>query len=596
MTRILIFLVCVGASKATFAQFRHYDFLGAGHNNEVVVTSSSSATVASGAQTVDGFPIKNDIQLKDASRFLAQATFGADYSTIEMTAAMGYEAWLDEQFLLPQQPILKEMEEQARILEGSEFEEGAGIFHVYFRSSWMTQNLTTADVLRQRMAFNLSQLMVINDNSDFFEDIGQVIGTYYDMLGTNAFKNYQTLLTDVTLSPAMGSFLSHYNNPKADPSRNIHPDENYAREIMQLFSIGLWELNSDGTRKRDSAGNFIPTYTNTNIKEFAQVFTGLSDGTANGQFGGGIGELEDNITSIVQVPMKMYDDFHDTSEKRLLNGVVLPANQAGMIDIAQTMEHLANHPNTAPFISKALIKMFTTSNPSPSYVSDVAAVFDPDKENNFQDVLKAILLHPQARNCNMPEAYTFGKLREPVVRLLNLLKAFNISTISPGNYFYLMTCFGANTGQSPLEAPSVFNFFLPDYAPPGPINQNYLVAPEFQIFNATNAIGLINDVNNRVIKERHLTDRCVGDDELEEVIDEEYANDGHSMDLSAELALTANAAELINRLDIILANGLLGQKTKTTIADAVDLLNTPEEKLKMAIYLILISPDYAIIR
>lgn len=618
----LFFVLCWPLTSQ--AQLKHLDYLGGGHDNHVVVTTSSSASdETTGQQTVDGFPIQSQAQLKAASRFLAQATMGADFATIQMTAAMGYEAWLDEQFQLPKVSIMDEMLIHNLLYgyDGESIDEP--IWHEFFRSAWMTNNLSSPDLLRQRMAFNLSQIMVINDKSDFFEDVGQIIGTYYEMLQTNAFTNYQTLLTDVTLSPAMGFFLSHFNNPKEDLAQNIHPDENYAREIMQLFSIGLWELNPNGLRRRDEQGQFIPTYTNSDIKEFAQVFTGLGAGVPNGVFGEVTNELLEDVVPIVVNPMKMYPEYHDTSEKHLLNGLVLPANQSGMEDINQTITHLSNHPNTAPFISKSLIKLFTTSNPSTTYVQDVGATFDPAASNNFQTVLKAILLHPEARTCNLTEGYTFGKLREPVVRLMNFLKAFHLSTNPNEDYFTLLECFADQTGQSPLESPSVFNFYLPDYSPQGPINQNYLTAPTFQILNSTNAIGLVNDVDLRTIRSSYLASECIGDEVLEEEEgedeegedeEEEGTEDGeeeeegdeeedyeedpllYQMDFSEVLPLTADPSELVDYLDILIANGLLQNDTKQIISSAVAQLETPEDRLKMALYLILIAPDYAILK
>ncbi len=608
MKRILILCIALISFGSVSAQtFRHYDFLGAGHDNEVKVQVSSSVRV-NGQATVDGFSIKNEEQLKDASRFLAQATFGADFATIEMTAAMGYDSWLTEQFELPQVSILEKMRQQNQTYPDEEYEVGDPVFNEFFRISWMTNNLTLPDLLRQRMAFNLSQLMVINDNSDFFEDVGDIIGHYYDLLSTHSFSNYQQLLTQVTLSPAMGNFLSHYNNPKADPANNIHPDENYAREIMQLFSIGLWELHPDGTRKTDHQGQFIPTYTNADIKEFAQVFTGLGNGTPGGEFGLPADDNGYENVAVVTTPMKMYESFHDRSEKRLLNGVVLPADQSGMEDINQTILHLCNHANTAPFISKSLIKMMTTSNPSPRYVQDVAAAFDPTVSDNFQTVIRSILLHPEARSCERSEQYTFGKLREPVVRMLNFLRAFPMTVNEYGDFYYAMECFGTNTGQSPLDAPSVFNFFLPDYQPPGPIGQNYLVGPEFQILNATNAIGVVNDANFRAVKRGYLMEECSdeGEEEEEEEPDPEESEEAeeedyelyseHIMDYSAEEMLVNNPSALVDRLDILLANGLLTSNTKSIIINALDQLNDPKDRIKMAIYLILISPDYAILK
>lgn len=583
MEKLILLFAFLGIQSLLFSQMPHLDFIGAGHDNLVTVTTSNS----DGKKTVDGFPVSNQDQLKDASRFLAQATFGADYSTIEMTAAMGYEAWLEEQFSLPQISVLGEMVEHANLHgEGASSELG-DVTSNWFRTAWMTNNLTTPDLLRQRMAFVLSQIYVVNDNSDLFFDFGQLVGGYYDMLAGNVFENYSKLLGDVSLSPAMGLFLSHYNNPKADPANNIHPDENYAREIMQLFSIGLWELNQNGTRKYDSNGEFIPTYNNADIKEFAKVFTGLGSGTSSGVFGEF--DEDENLIEALTTPMKMYEDYHETSEKYLLHGYIIPANQPGMTDIYQTVGFLAAHDNTAPFFCKSLIKFLTTSNPSGTYVQDVAAVFNPFEPNNFQNVISAILLHPEARTCEPTQDYTFGKLREPVVRYMNFLKAFQMSPDEYGDFLTEMECFYINTGQSPLDAPSVFNFFLPGYRPQGPIGQNYMVGPEFQILNATNAIGLVNEVNVRTTARQYLLDSC--DEE-----DFEGEEETHFMDYSTPLSLVNGANALVDYLDVLIANGLLEDDTKMIISEAVNQLDSDEEKLKMALYLILISPDYAILK
>lgn len=588
----------LGFCLSSYTQpFRHLDYLGAGHDNEVSVTTSSAAA-ANGEKTVDGFPIQNQEQLKDASRFLAQATFGADLATIQMTAAMGYNAWLNEQFALPELLTEPEIVSLAS-LDGDADSPESPIASNWFRSAWVSNNLTSPDLLRQRFAFALSQIMVISDsNSDLFQDVGQITGNYYDMLLSNSFQNYQKLLTDVTLHPAMGAYLSHYSNPKENLELNIRPDENYAREIMQLFSIGLWELNQNGTRKVDSEGQFIPTYNNNDIKEFAQVFTGLSDGAPEGEWG----SFDDaDVIETLKYPMKMYEAYHDNSEKVLLNGFVLPANQSGMEDINQTIAHLASHPNTAPFICKQLIKRFTTSNPSVVYVQDVANVFNPSAPNNFKDVIRAILLHPDARTCTPTEEYSFGKLREPLVRLMNFLKAFHLEANENQDYPMEMYCFGMNTGQTPMGAPSVFNFYSPDYSPQGPINQSYLVAPEFQILNAPNAIGLINDIDSRAIMRLYFEDfACYededlpGDEEYEEGSGEEY--DEENMDYDDLLDLSPDTNEFVDYLGLLLANGSLSDTTKSIIINAIDQLEYDDDKVRLAIYLILISPDYAILK
>ncbi|MEN0005587.1 MAG: DUF1800 family protein [Bacteroidota bacterium] len=580
------------------AQVPHLDFLGAGHTNNVSVTTSSASNGTAGDQTIDGFDIENEEQLKDASRFLAQATFGTDFATIQMTAAMGYEAWLDEQFALPTLSVMERMHRQNRAYDAADGLPEESVYSGRFRSAWLTNNLTSPDLLRQRMAFNLSQIMVINDNSDLFTDVGNFVGYYYDMLLRNSFGQYKNLMMDVTLSPAMGIFLSHINNPKANEELNIRPDENYAREIMQLFSIGLWELNPNGTRKYDSNGQFIPTYNNDDIKEFAQVFTGLGSNGEEAEFGTPPDDLGGQVAA-VRDPMQMYEEQHDTSEKHLLNGVVLPANQPGLVDIEQTIDHLATHPNTAPFIAKALIQMFTTSNPSPSYVQAVASVFQPTEPGNFQQVLRTILLHPQARTCNTTEGYTFGKLRAPIVRLMNFYKAFQLRPNAYHDFMNELYCFGQNTGQAPMAAPSVFNFYLPDYAPQGPISQSYLVAPEFQILNSTNAIGAINEVEARVTAGGTYDEFCVEGEEIPDVGEDDgfpFLLDDETVDYEGPLELIDDTAALLNYLDILLANGMLTDTTKAIIGNAINQLQEPGERLKLALYLILISPDYVILK
>ncbi len=560
--------------------FRHLDFMGAGHTIKMSVKASSTEFTSAEA-TIDGFPISNDEQLKQASRFLAHCTFGADYSTIQMAASMGYEAWLQEQFDLPDISFHQEEINQTR--------NKYGFGYRLFGSTWMTNTLTTPDLLRQRMTFNLSQIMVLSGNTMmvFQRTDLHPLAAYYDFLQQNSFSNYRNLLKDIALSPQMGHFLSHYNNPKEDTLLNIHPDENFAREIMQLFSIGLWELNQDGSRKIDVMGNYISSYTNENIKEFAQVFTGLGiniDVPFGGIFFGNWTEA-----------MGMHNEFHDTSSKVLLNNTVLPANQDGMNDIEQTIDHLSMHPNTGPFICSSLIKKFTTSNPSPQYVKDIVAVFNPFEEDNFENVIKAILLHPEARKCEATPEYTFGKLREPLLRLMNLLRAFPLSTNTFGDYWNFLRCPIFTIGQAPLQAPSVFNFFTTEYKPQGIIGQSDLVAPEFQILSAPNTIGLINDINTRSVDRIYMDDGCGIFGMFEPTFYQEDIS-LYKMDYSSLYLFENNEDALVNHLNILLANGLLTPFTIETITNAIKGLESFDDQIKLAIYAILISPDYAILK
>ncbi|MEM6725571.1 MAG: DUF1800 family protein, partial [Bacteroidota bacterium] len=289
-------------SSGSMAQ-EYQDFLGAGHDFEVEVTTSSNDD-ADGYTSVDGFDVQNTAALKDASRFLAQATMGYDYEMIQMTAAMGFDAWIDEQFSLPRQSFAS-MDEALALAFDDEF---VGMDN--FRSAWWNYALSSADQLRQRLNYNLSELFVVSGfGSDFFEDYGILSSSYYDVLGDNAFANYRQLLSAVSRSPVMGIYLSHYNNPRSDPANNIHPDENYAREVMQLFSIGLFELNNDGTHQLDANGQPIPTYDNDDIREFARIFTGFADGRPDGSWDIPFDDNND-VGDIVSYPMAMYDEHH----------------------------------------------------------------------------------------------------------------------------------------------------------------------------------------------------------------------------------------------------------------------------------------------
>ncbi len=565
------------------------DYLGAGHNNGITaITSHEENSQEGGGTSVDGFPISDPDLLADASRFLSQATLGYDFEMVQQVAAMGYEAWLDEQMSLPAEPttgISLDLEERLG-------EEGPIYGMFTFRSAWLNQVLRSNDLLRHRMNYALSQIFVVSTfGSDLFEDVTMLSSGYYDLLGQNAFGNYRDLLAGISTNVSMGLYLSHLNNPKSDPANNIHPDENYAREIMQLFSIGLYELNNDGTRKLSPDGNFIATYNNDDIREFAKVFTGFGTGGPGGSFGGGD---EENYEAAANYPMAMYDEWHEPGEKHLLNGMVVPAGQTGQQDYEMAIDNLYQHPNVGPFISKALIQFYVSANPSPAYINRVATVFNDNGQGERGDlgaVLKAILLDPEARDCSAINNATAGKLREPLVRYTQFLKAFNVS--NPAGFFLdPMYTWGENVGQVPMYSPSVFNFYQPEFQPNGPIAEQNLVAPVFQIHNSSTAIGYINMVNQWTFLEYPM------DDLTEEVVDETNleVNLRAEMDYSNEYGIVDDPVELLDRLNLLLAAGQLSDNTQQVILTALQEVEEPFNRLNLAIYLVLISPDYAILK
>ena len=576
----LLFLSHIGIAQ------NYSDFVGAGHDNGITVTTSHNANAShDGSKTVDGFQNHNSATLKDASRFLAQATMGYDFETIENVATMGYEAWIDEQLSLPRHTTVDAAQLIDQVYSGTELPEELYGF-LKFRSAWWNIILNNPDLLRQKVTWSLSQIFVTSAvGSDLFEDVTALSTTYYDLLQKHSFGNYRDLLSAVSRNYSMGLYLSHFNNPKSNPALNIHPDENYAREVMQLFSIGLYELNNDGSRKLDDNGKFIPTYDNDDIREFAKIFTGFGD-PLDDVFGE---ESDEEAVAQSGLPMKMYDAHHEPGQKNLLNGQVVPAGQTGLEDFEDAMDNLFNHPNVGPFIGKALIQFMTTSNPSPEYVDRVASAFNDNGlgvRGDLKAVVKAILLDPEARRCNPADFATSGKLREPLTRFTSFIKAFNPKPNGNNQNVFVheMVDWDETVGQTPQYASSVFNFYQPEYQPNGAIANNDLVGPEFQIHNSSTAIGFINNLNEWVFSPTPFPN------EFELTVDV-----GINLDYTDELALINNPTALVDRLDILLGAGLLSQRTKTIITDAITQLDN-EDRLPMAIYLIMMSPDYAVLK
>jgi len=515
-------------------------------------------------------------ELDDAARFAATASFGMDHDGIEAMAESGIDAWLDAQFALPvtrHLPIVDALIARRNAGEFTAYEQDIEYLIMFRRLSWWHATITAEDTLRQRVAFALSEIFVVSDNVDALVIDPVSLSGYYDMLLDNAFGNFRDLLRDVTLHPAMGIYLSHVNNRKSDPAANTFPDENYAREVMQLFSIGLFELNIDGTVQTGTDGQPIPTYSNTDIREFAKIFTGLSYGGSGAYFG--------NPWPGFREPMRMFDNWHEPGEKHLLGSTVVPAGQTGMQDVEAGIDVLFNHPNTGPFIGRQLIQRLVTSNPSPAYVERVARAFNGDAtgvRGDMRAVVRAVLTDPEARSAPAPGA-TFGKLREPVVRYAALLRQFGARSDDD---------FIANTGyflqgvsrQHPLSAPSVFNFFLPAHMPQGELTTADLVAPEFQIATSNAIIGLSNLIDYAV----------VGDF----VTDAPEPFLPVSLDFSDYIAVAGSVNDLLDRLDRVLTAGTMDPATRMAIAGILNDVADPNYRVRIGIYLVMISPDYAV--
>jgi uncharacterized protein (DUF1800 family) len=488
----------------------------------------------------------------DASRFLGQATFGATDASISQVQTEGYAAWIAEQEAMPVSSTHLAFMQARRALPGAPNPS----VNEWYGSFWQ-QAATAPDQLRQRVKFALSEIFVVSVADPNVDELSAA--SFYDMLGANAFGNFRTLLEQVSLHPAMGVYLTWLANQKADPNTGRHPDQNYARESMQLMTIGLYQLNADGTQKLDGAGQAIPTYSAADIAGLADVLTGYSwysPAPTNTTFLGGKRDPNAIIT-----PMIAYPAFHATTAKTFL-GVTIPASTTADPpgDLKIALDTLFNHPNVGPFISKQLIQRLVTSNPSPAYVGRVAAVFNNDGKGvrgNLGAVVQAILLDPDARTTSAAIADpNFGKLREPVIRMANWMRAFNAQSASGG---WLETSTASNTSlaQAPLTSSSVFNFFRPGYIPPGTkLGKLGYAAPEFQIADEVSVAGYLNTMQS-AITSGVGTGRDI------------------TVAYTTEIGIASDANALAERMNLILLNGQMSAALKTRIVDAVNSVAIP---------------------
>ena len=524
---------------------------------------------------VDGTTLAGETRTEESvSRFLNQTSYGPRYEEVVSLHNSGetFGEWIDRQIALPPTRAMDSMLEEEEL--------GAARDLFLFRRGWWRSAVEAPDQLRQRVAFALSEILVVSgQGSDIVRGDPDASGSYYDLLIEGAFGNYADLLEDVTYSVAMGSYLGHLRNFKADPERSIFPDENYAREIMQLFSIGLWELNIDGSLKLDYEERPIPTYTNFHVTELAKVMTGFN-------WGGTTGYLRYNPES--ELPMSIWREVHDPGEKFLVNGGYLPPGLAPEVDVRLAVENLAYHPNTGPFIGKQLIQRLITSNPSPAYVARVAQAYRDNGAGEVGDlgaVIRAIFLDPEARLESSSGRENFGKMRETFVTYVHLVRAFN-SENHLGSYPILTTDGMVDFGQIPLNSPTVFNFFRPDHQPAGPLQDKGLVAPEFEILTPVRLVSWDN-VLKRGIE--------FGIDPARMRLPEYVLHHDYSQEL---ILVESDLDILIDRLDLVFTYGTLKEETKEIIRTAMESMDSSsaESRLHLIIYLVMTSPEYAILR
>ncbi len=532
----------------------------------------------------------------DAARLLTQATFGATEETIAEVKRVGIRGWIDAQMALPQTSFLQLLRANAIRYPNPELNHvGMPLNRIIgpdFDSGWWKLVVTGSDQLRQRVAFALSQIFVVNsDNFNWVEPNA----AYYDLLGKYAFGNFRELLEKVSLNAEMAAFLTFLYNQKADAIKGTSPDENYAREIQQLFTVGLVQLHPDGSLMLDETGAPIPTYDNSIIAETAKVFTGWAYDTPRGNFfydpsyespGGLQAGALFSMTNGRMLPLRNFEAYHDRGVKRVISlqqlppsraqPTVIPANGTGADDLRLLLDTLCNHPNVGPFISRQLIQRLVTSNPSPGYVYRVAQAFANNGRGTRGDlgaVVRAVLTDYEARSAEASAMAGFGKIKEPVLRVTSLMRVMRTSSPSgrfldaylpkdnsyprnpQGSFFTSFENLLSQYGQAPLHSPSVFNFFSPFFTSPGSLADAGLVAPELQIVDSSLAVTAPNELV-RLIYRGEIAD-----------VDAPSPYPFLRHDLSSLLALSDNVTGLVDRLDRLLCGGTLGAFSRGKIAD-----------------------------
>lgn len=429
------------------------------------------------------FEVPTDLPASDAeaARFLTQATFGPTVAEIARLRSIGYSEWLRQEFNKPATAARPYMElvNDNRIADGQ-----SGVSHNNRLDRWFHTAATGNDQLRQRAAFALSQILVISDQNSTLGGEPIQVSEYWDILARNAFGNYRELLDEVTWNPSMGKYLSHFRNRKASADGLRQPDENYAREVMQLFTIGLIERNLDFSPMLDN-GQTVPTYDQSVVTNYAKVFTGFNYNNAT--------TISNGTNTYLR--MKCIEIEHDTTAKTVIGGTVLPADQTCPTDVDDGVDLLFAHPNVAPFISRQLIQRFVSSSPSPAYIQRVAQKFNDNgfgERGDLSAVVTQILLDPEARSAPTTNS---GKPREPMLKLTAMWRAFDAQMPAADQYANIpmgMTNPSGTFGQRPLGADTVFNFFEPDYQQPGAIANAGLFSPEFQTLNESTMTSASN--------------------------------------------------------------------------------------------------------
>jgi len=508
---------------------------------QVIVQVKNPAPGGAGSNTYGEEVLNpvNEVTAMVAARFLEQSSWGPTPASITQVEQLGLQAYLNQQFAAPVSTYVTP---------------GTKDDITFVQKQFFVNATQGQDQLRQRVAFALSEIMVISEVK-----IGDpsAFSLWMNMMQKDAFGNFSALLNDATLSSAMGYYLDMGNN---DGCSGCTPNENYAREIMQLFSIGLVQLNPDGTPQLDASGNPIPTYTQGTIDGFAHVFTGWSYPPAGSGF-----YANPNFAG----PMLPYDSNHDKGAKLLLNGVTLAAGGNIQDDLNAGLQNIFNHPNVGPFISKQLIQKLVTSNPSSDYVTRVTTVFNDNGSGvrgDLKAVVSAILLDPEARRGDDPTQVqaSDGHLREPVLFMMTMLRGVNATTDGADLMYY-----ASDMRQEPFNSPTVFNFYPPNFQ----ISGTQLLGPEFSIFNSSTTVSRINFINDLIFGN---------------VCSTTHTN------ISAYVTAAADVNTLLDLVSANLMHGQMSDNMRSTLVTALSGITAPTDRANAALYLVGSSSQFQV--
>ena len=521
---------------------------------DVLNPNPGSAT----SSTVSAQVVSVKASVSSAARLLDQATFGPTLTDIDHVQQVGLNAYLAEQFALPP-TLLADIPATPTVICAP-----PSSLNPCEQSEWWQAAITAPDQLRQRVAFALAEMFVISTNSDS----ARAVTPFQNILVTDAFANFSTIMNDVTLSTGMGAYLNMLNSNK--PATGQIANENYPREFMQLFTTGIDLLNPDGTLQLDVNGNAIPVYTELQVEAFARAYTGWTYASATG----GSPAKFPNGTANYDSPMAPVESAHDTTAKILLNGTTLPAGQTAEADLKGAIANIFNHPNVGPFVCRQLIQHLVASSPSPAYVGRVAAVFADNGSGvrgDMKAVINAILTDTEARANDGSVSFDGGHLREPIFFLTGAIRSLGFVNTDPNSSYASLSNYSAKLGQTPYASGSVFNFFPPSYVIPG----TTINAPEFSLENTASSILQLSLANS--IVENQIS--------------------GFKVDLSATSALglmASNPGNLVDALSTMLMHAEMPTQMRTDLINEITPLTDMGQRVRVATYLVLTASLYKI--